>query len=624
MKRYLLPLFAVVLGLASCEGFLEKYPKDKLVEETYFRNEEDLKLFSNSFYDNLLDKTPYDLQSDVVFQKGTISDELLGGTAREVPTTAASGGWSWGQLRKINTMLGHIDQCADESVRKQYTGLAKFFRAKFYFEKVKKFGDVPWYDKELGSTDSTLFNPRDSRELIMSHMVEDIDEAISYLPSEVSTYRVNKWAALMLKAQFCLYEGTFRKYHNLSIAGGRSADDYLKLAYESAAEVMGSGVYSLAANYHDLFMEVDADKNEYILAIKMDQSIGCTHSATSYVLMNTGGNPGFSKKFVDSFLMKDGSRFTDKEGWETMLFVDEMKDRDPRLGMIMRLPSHVRTNSKETVNGPELTMTSTGFQLEKFVMDPQYETAERAGMSFNDIPVFRLAEAYLIYAEAKAELNILTQEDVDKSINLLRDRVGMVHLNLAGLTVDPFLVSERYGYMNLAALNPANLAQILEVRRERTIELVLEASRWDDIVRWKEGQCYPQPLYGIYFPGVGPYDLTGDGKPDVYLYDTKSVDNSVKTEYTTKYGSSFVFLQIQEIEIDGSYVPYSDGIVLSGGHSGYVDMYRTRTRSFDENRDYLYPIPRGDRDLNRNLTQNPGWDDGLSTSSEGDTDDGMN
>ncbi len=625
MKRYLLPLFAIVLGVSSCDSFLEKYPKDKLVPETYFRNEEDLKLFSNSFYDNLLDKTPYDAQSDIVFQKGTISDELLGGSAREVPTKAASGGWSWGQLRKINTMLGHMDQCSDEAARKQYTGLAKFFRSKFYFEKVKKFGDVPWYDKELGSTDSTLYNPRDSRELIMSHMIEDIDEAIDALPSEVSTFRVNRWAALMLKAQFCLYEGTFRKYHNLSIAGGRSADDYLKLAYESAEKVMDSGVYSLAKNYHDLFMEVDADPNEYILAIKMVQSIGCTHSATGYVLMNTGGNPGFSKKFVDSFLMKDGSRFTDKEGWETMQFVDEMKDRDPRLGMIMRLPSHVRTNSKKTVYGPELAMTSTGFQLEKFVMDPQYETAERANMSFNDMPVFRLAEAYLIYAEAKAELNILTQEDVDKSINILRDRAGMPHMQLANLTVDPFLISEKYGYRNLAQLNPANLAQILEVRRERTIELVLEASRWDDIVRWKEGQCYPQPLYGMYFPELGAYDLTGDGKPNIYLYATAKLDDKVKAEYTNKYGDSFVFLQVQEIEIDGNYVPYSDGIVLSEGKSGFVEMYRTKTRSFNENRDYLYPIPRGDRDLNRNLAQNPGWDDGLdSGASDGDTDNGMN
>lgn len=624
MKRYLLPLLTIVLGVTSCDSFLEKYPKDKLVPETYFRNEEDLKLFSNSFYDNLLDKTPYDAQSDIVFQKGTISDELLGGTAREIPANASSGGWSWGQLRKINTMLGHIGQCTDPEVAAQYAGLAKFFRTKFYFEKVKRFGDVPWYDKELGSTDSTLYKGRDSRELVMSHMVEDIDEAISALPSQVSTYRVNKWAALMLKAQFCLYEGTFRKYHGISYDGGLSADDYLKLAYEAAQQVMESGVYSLAKNYHDLFMQVDADQNEYILAIKMAQSIGCTHGATDYVLMNTSGNPGFSKKFVDSFLMKDGTRFTDKEGWETMQFVEEMKDRDPRLGMIMRLPSHVRTNSKKTVYGPEIAMTSTGFQLEKFVMDPQHETAERKNMSFNDIPVFRLAEAYLIYAEAKAELNILTQDDVDKSINVLRDRAGMPHMQLAGLTVDPFLVSEKYGYRNIASLNPANLAQILEVRRERTIELVLEASRWDDIVRWKEGQCFPQPLHGVYFPGVGPYDLTGDGKPDIYLYDTKNVDKSVQSEYTKKYGDSFVFLQIQEIEIDGQNTPYSDGIVLSEGRSGFVDMYRTRTRLFDENRDYLYPIPRGDRDLNRNLAQNPGWDDGLGESSDEGTDDGMN
>lgn len=615
MRKYIFPLLAMVLGLTSCEGFLEKYPKDKLVPETYFRNEQDLKLFSNSFYDNLLDKTPYDEQSDLAFQKGTISDELLGGAARVTPTTASSGGWSWGQLRKINTMLGHMDQCEDEAVAKQYAGLAKFFRAKFYYEKVKKFGDVPWYDKELGSTDSTLFNPRDSRELVMSHMIEDIDEAIGSLPSEASTYRVNKWAALMLKAQFCLYEGTFRKYHELSFDGGRSADEYLTLAWQAAQQVMESNVYSLAKgkSYHDLFMEVDADADEYILAIKMDQAIGCTHSATSYVQMNTGGNPGFSKKFIDSFLMKDGSRFSDKEGWETMQFVEQVKDRDPRLGMITRLSDHVRSNSKETVYGPDVPMTSTGYQLEKFVMDPAHETAERANMSFNDIPVFRLAEAYLIYAEARAELNILTQDDVDKSVNLLRDRVGMARLALDGLTVDPFLTSAKYGYPNLASRNPANLAQILEIRRERTIELVLEVRRWDDIVRWKEGPNYAQPLYGMYFPGPGAYDLTGDGKPDIYLYDTDKVDAATSAEYTGKYGDSFTFLQIQEIDINGVHKPYSDGIVLSEGNRGYVEMYRTKTRSFDESRDYLYPIPTGDIDLNRNLKQNPGWATGIST-----------
>lgn len=617
MKKYILPLMAIVLGLSSCD-FLERTPNDRLVPENYFRNEQDFKLFSNSFYDNLFDKTPYENQSDIIFQKGNISDELLGGVARQVPTAAGKGGWSWGQLRKINTMLGNMDKCDDPAVVKQYTGLAKFFRAKFYYDKVRRFGDVPWYDKELGSNDPDLYKPRDSRELIMSHMIEDIDAAIDALPEEISTYRVNKWAALMLKAQFCLYEGTYRKYHGLAFQEGLSAEDYLELAADAAKQIMEKGPYSLASDYGKLFRDVDADPNEYILAIKMDQAISCVHNATGYALMNSSGCPGFSKKFIDSFLMKDGSRFTDKQGWETMTFVEQVKDRDPRLGMITRLPDHVRSNSKETVYGPDITLTSTGFQYDKFVMDPMYETAERANMSFNDMPVYRLAEAYLIYAEAMAELGKFTQDDADISINKLRQRADMPDMKVNNLTVDPFLISENYGYGNLAVLNPTNLAVLLEIRRERTIELVMEASlRWDDIVRWKEGKCFEQPLYGMYFPAPGAYDLTGDGKEDICLYDT--------SDEPTGYPKNVALIQIQEIEIDGKYVPYSDGIVLSEGNSGYVDMHRLKTRSFDENRDYLYPIPRGDRDLNLKLTQNPGWNDGLGTgSADGDTDNGMN
>ena len=88
-----------------------------------------------------------------------------------------------------------------------------FFRAYFYFEKVKRFGDVPWYDRQLGSADPDLYKPRDSRELVMQKMIGDIDYAIENLPAEKSLYRVTKWAALALKSRFCLFEGTFRKYH---------------------------------------------------------------------------------------------------------------------------------------------------------------------------------------------------------------------------------------------------------------------------------------------------------------------------------------------------------------------------------------------------------------------------
>lgn len=628
MKKYILPILVLVLTVTSCD-FLDTKPQSKLAPENYFRNENDMKLFSNSFYASLFGNTPYDDESDLLFTKGSLPDELLGYT-RTIPTTEGRGGWSWTVLRKINTMLGNMDKCSDEAVVRQYTALARFFRAKFYFEKVKTFGDVPWYDKEPGSTDEDLYKPRDSREYVMSHMIEDIDAAIEGLPSGVSTYRVNKWAAYMLKAQFCLFEGTYRKYHGISYSDGRSADDYLKLAYEAAEQVMNCGFYSLAPDYGKLFREENADVNEYILAVRFDNSIGRYHNGTQYAIER---GAGFSKKFVDSFLMKDGSRFTDKEGWETMMFVDETKDRDPRLGMIMRLPSYVRTTTNGGVScGPNLKDgTSTGFQIDKYVMDESIPTAQRADMSYNDLPVYRLAEAYLIFAEAKAELNILSQDDVDRTINKLRDRAGMPHLNLDGLTVDPFLISDDYGYLNLKQVNPVNMAQILEIRRERTIELCIEFSiRWDDIRRWKEGQCYTQPLRGMYFPAPGTYDLTGDGIPDVYLYNTSKEDPAVLTGLKKKYGEDFTIpsFQIQEITIGDNYVSYSNGVVLSDLDHGFMEYHRKYNdkRVFDENRDYLYPIPVGDRQLNMNLAQNPGWNDGLSSggSTSEDTDNGNN
>ncbi len=611
MRKFILPVMTIVLGLASCD-MLDRNPKDKLVPETFFRNENDLKLFSNSFYDNLFEKEPFDRQSDIFFEKGTLSDELYAGTNRVPATNTGAGGWSWSQLRKINTMLGNIDKCQDDAVREQYTALARFFRARFYFEKVKRFGDVPWYDKELESTDhDELYKPRDSRELVMQNMIADIDAAIAGLPAGVSTYRVNKWAALMLKAQFCLYEGTFRKYHKVQINAAEAGvetvntpEDYLELAAEAAYKLLTESPYSLASDYHELFRQVDADQNEYILAIKSDPANNITHSGSSYCIMATGGNPGFSKKFVDSFLMKNGSRFTDKEGWKTMQFVEQCKDRDPRLGMIMRLPGHVRVTDKYAQFGPDINNTSSGYQYEKFVMAPEFATiADRAGMAWNDIPVYRFAEAHLIYAEAKAELGNIGQEDLDISINKLRKRAGMPDLK-ADVTADPYLMSEKYGYPYVASLNPDKLALILEIRRERTIELVLEDSgRWHDIVRWKEGKCYDQDLHGMYFPGPGVYDTTGDGKPDYCLYDTKDAPES---------GKGLICIQIQDIEIDGKFVPYVDGIILSEGNKGFSDKHKGKREKFNEQRDYLYPLPIGELVLNENLTQNPGWPTGTS------------
>ena len=597
-NRNIFIALALFAGLSSCDDWIDKSPLSDITEENYFRTETDLQLFSNGFYNSILNKSPYDEQSDVYVQQ-ELSDEMLGGENRIVP--ASGGGWSWTALRSVNTLLGNVDKCEDAEAAVKYTALARFFRAYFYYDKVKRFGDVPWYDKELFSDDPDLYKARDSRELVMTNMLADIDYAIENLPTKEeetsSPFRVNRWAALALKSRFCLYEGTYRKYHNLTLEGNDYAY-YLQQAADAAEELINSGEYRLYStdnpeeDYLTLFAEEDANPDEYILAIKFDYGMSVYHNATAHTLVPTQGRPGLTRKLVNTYLMKDGTRFTDREGWETMPFTEEVKDRDPRLAQSIRTPGYHRIGQTDIL-APDLSVSVTGYQPIKYVQDPTASggQVDRNDRSTCDLPVFRLAEVMLNFAEAKAELGTLTQEDLDKSVNEIRDRVGMPHLDMAQANANPdsYLSSADYGYTNVAG---SNQGVILEIRRERAIELTQEGFRFDDLVRWKAGACINQSIMGMYFPGAGEYDLSGDGQIDVVLYDEGDTEPEVPDAQVYQIGSD---------------------IILSEGDHGYVDYHHDIVRTaFNEERDYLYPIPINERSLNPNLTQNPGWNDGLS------------
>ena len=608
MKKTIIAVFAVIATLTSCNDFLSRDPKSTLDEENYFRDETDLQLFSNTFYNNLLPKQPFTEQSDHLVQLN-LTAFMRGGNSRTVPNSG--GGWSasagsWSDLRKMNTLLENVDKCEDKAVAARYAGLTRFFRAYFYFEMTKRFGDLPWVDRQMDSDSPELYNPRVSREVILGHMLEDIDYAIENLPDGVSTYRVNRWTALALKSRFCLWEGTFRKYHNPTQfpaiyvvplpSDAHDANYYLDLAAKAAKEIMDEGPYKLAklSDYRQLFAEVDANPDEFILAIKNDQSLQICNNSTAYATMSTQGAPGFTRKFIASVLMADGSRFTDQSGWETMQFVQEMQNRDPRLAAICVTPGYIRLGDTEVI-APDMGCSVTGYQVAKFVMDSTLPEVGRVDKSYNDMPVFRLAEVYLNYAEARAELGELTQDDLDQTVNKLRERVGMtgmLNLSWANNNPDPYLMSEYYGYTNVTG---TNTGVILEIRRERALELAMEGFRVDDLMRWRQGKCLEQPISGMYFPGVGKYDLSGDGTPDINIWT----------------GTNPKDKDLVDLELGAQ-----TGIILSEGTSGYVSHHADVARSFDESRDYLYPIPSHERELYHNagafLAQNPGWVDGLS------------
>lgn len=568
-------LFAV-----SCD--LDKLPLANLSPDSFFSTRNELDAFANNFYTNFPGSSVFEEESDLII-KNSRSDWMRDG--RSVP--GSGGGWTWTALRDFNTLIEMSSNCTDENVRDEYIGVARFFRAWFYFEKVKRFGDVPWYDRQLGSSDKDLYKPRDSRELVMSHVVEDLDFAIAHLPVKHSVYKVTKWTALALKSRACLFEGTFRKYHGFKL-DGHTAEWYLEQAAAAGEEFISTSGYSVYAgggvenSYRDLFASEDAIGTEIIRARDYDKNLSIKHNGTYYTLGNYG-NPGMTRKMFCSYLMKDGSRFTDKDGWKIMSFVDEVKNRDPRLSQSIRTPGYKRIGS-DKVEAPDFGHTETGYMITKYMQGADLGV-DLYGASYNDLPLFRSAEVYLNFAEAKAELGTLTQADLDKSIKLLRDRVGMPNIDLAvaNASPDPYLMAEDTGYPNVTG---ANAGVILEIRRERTVELFDENFRFYDLIRWKNGQAITHKFLGMYFPAPGAYDLDGNGTLDVCFYTDSAPSGLPANVVKFKIGERIFFTE---------------------GDHGYVDVTPNLPGVWNENRDYFYPIPTDELTLNPNLVQNPGW-----------------
>ena len=572
---------SAAIACISCEDMLDYQPKDRLSPDTYFKTETDCELWTNNYYTVFpsaegIYSEPYD-----VIVRDVLADEISG-VRKPMPT---DGNWNWEKLREMNFFLSRASQVEDESVRLEYEGLTRFFRAYFYFEKVKRYGDVPWVDRPLGSDEEELYKGRDSRESVMEKVMEDVDFAIANLPEVQNVYRVTRWTARALKSRIALFEGTFRKYHGLD-----GYEEFLQ-ACVNASEPFLTGPYSIYTSgstpYQDLFTSQDAIETEIILARAYTSAIsGMTHDVNGHLTGATMGRPGMTRNVVNMYLMRDGSRYTDQEHYDTKTFVEECKNRDLRMAQTLRTPGYKRIGGSKEL-APDLSRSTTGYQLIKYLTEEKYD-ANKA--STNDMPLFRLAEVLLNYAEAKAELGTLKQADLDNTIRPLRVRAGLPDLDMeeANANPDPYLSSPETGYANVTG---DNKGVILEIRRERTLETPMEGLRYWDIMRWKEGKRFEKPIEGLYFPGTGEYDLDGNGSVDVCIYDTEKAPGNSPDVLYLKLGSD---------------------IVLSEGTSGNVLAHSTQQRIWNEERDYLYPIPTDDRVLTQGaISQNPGWNDGL-------------
>jgi hypothetical protein len=589
MKKQYLWLFLLCIGFGACDK-LEQTPQSTANKDAVFGSEAGLQLYSNSFY-NLLPgvSTTGDETSDYLAVKA-VNNFIQPG----VYAPNLSSGWSWGDLRNINYFIANNnDPRVAADVRKNYLGIARFFRAYFYMEKVKRFGDVPWIGKPISITDdATLYAGRDKRELVMDSVLADLDYACANIKStnDASRSTVTKYVAYALKSRICLFEGTFRKYHTeLSLQSTAAA--WLTNAANAAKEVMDKGGYSIntaggpGVSYRQVFTSTQPIASEVLLAGICDLTLNTLNEANWWWTSGTyGAKASFTRTFINTYLKTDGTPYTNTPGYQTMLFKDEVKGRDLRLKQTIRSGDYKRISSGVLVAAPPVfSYTFTGYQPIKWTLDDMYYDAGR--LNINSIVEFRYAEVLLNYAEAKAELGTLTDGDWAATVGVLRARGGIT----AGLTskptvADPYLIANYFP----AISDPT----ILEVRRERGIELSLEGFRFADILRWKRGDLMAQEWNGFYVPSLNtPMDLNEDGVLDVAFYQG--------TKPTAVAGVTYV-------DVSPTLSGKANSQRLKNNTSGELTWMNDVVRKW-EDKNYYYPIPQADYLKNPKLGQNPGW-----------------
>lgn len=589
--KYLFLIFLSVL-LASCD--LEELPQSTTSKSAVFGSESGLQLYSNDFYNMLPGlNTSGDEMSDYLAIKAVPTFIQQGVFAANL-----SSGWSrddWAPLRNINYFIAN---CNDPKVpldtRKNYLGIAKFFRAYFYFEKVKRFGDVPWINKPLDIEDPALYGSRDPRTLIMDSVLADIDYACANIKSTNDPTRslITKYVAYAYKSRLCLFEGTFRKYHTeLGLQG--TAAGWLDQAVSAAKEVMDKGGYSINASggagnsYRLVFTSKLPLTNEVLLATICDLSLNILNDSNWWWTSGTyGAKASFTRAFINTYLNIDGTPFTNNPAYPTMLFKDEVKNRDLRLKQTIRSGNYKRISGGVQIPAPPLfSYTFTGYQPIKWTLDDMYY--DTRNLNDNSISLIRYAEILLNYAEAKAELGTLTNADWASTIGVLRARGGITTgLTALPTVVDPYLVANYFPGIS----DPV----ILEIRRERGIELCLEGLRFSDLLRWKRGPLMEAQWNGFYVPALNtPMDLNEDGILDVAFYQGAKPSPAVS-------GVTYV-------DVSNTISGKVNSQKLKNGTSGELTWMTEIPRKW-EDKMYYYPIPTADRLKNPALGQNPGWE----------------
>ena len=567
-KIQLVVLVLTMAGLSfSCSDFLDTPPKDIFTDDNFWTSENNVRTFSWLNYDTFYGYgNNAGTTADFYFHNSSnFDDNLSMNVFTTFSTTANATNSNWNEyytlIRRCNLMLERVPTVPmDETKKNHFIGVAKFFRAFTYFRLAQQFGDVPYTDAYLNQNDVNVYKPALSRSEVINNVIKDLEEATTLLLTiDDKNVTVNKFTAYALLSRVCLYEGTHRKY-NLS----QPANEYLQKAKDASLAVMNNAAYKLNPDWKSLYNSVELLGNtEVILAKRYIRGV-LGNSIQAYTNTSTVQS-GLTKFAAESYTTINGLPIKQVGGNGQYLgdntITNVFANRDPRFAKAFGNVDYAY--SDKPLNG----LTSiTGYVFQLFNNPATVGTeVTTIGQNQIDTPLFTLSEVYLNYAEACAELGMITNADLDLSINKVRARAGIATLTTNGTNAlaggiqidDPQRVS------SLEQISGVVSPIIWEIRRERRIEFMSWTTmRKADIYRWKKGDY-----------------LDSTSNPDVLL--GARIPSLIGTNSKTK------------VNADGYVIPY------------------TVSRTFISPKHYLTAIPTNDISLylveGVELKQNPGW-----------------
>jgi hypothetical protein len=597
-------LSALMLTGAACnKDYLNKAPLDQQTEATSFRTYENFKTYSWGLYDLFEGYGQGALLTTAVFLNDeSLSDNFCNSItfnsnpyAYQTATVPSTGGdWDFSFIRRVNIMLDNIDQSSMSVTEKDHwKSVGYAFRAGRYMQMISKFGAVPWLEHVVKDNDKELlYAPRTSRDSVAQNILANLLWAESHIKSTGDgPNTVNVHVVRAMISRFGLYEGTWRKYQGLT-----GETPYLQASRDASIK-LATSFSTLMSNYEQVYASEDLAAQPGIILYRSYAPGQNMHGIIRY-MRTSAWYIDLTKDAVESYLCNDGlpiSTSPKYAGDKTMN--DEFRFRDRRLYYTVTPPYKVLTTTDAT--GATTTtsntiywkhtgvaadreyvdtmtkITSAGYKILPVLQwsgpvlrsvphfvnfnDGQAYLPTQLGYMFykhyntisdatgfvntTDAPIFRIEEVLLNYAEASFELGQFNQTVADATINRLRKRVNMPNMSVAAITAS-------FDSKRDATVDPV----LWEIRRERRVELMGDGFRFDDLRRWKKGKYLNKQQLGLW------------------------VDN-------TKYGNKLS--------------------IFGGGTQGYVQYFSAPTGWNDYY--YLFPLPKDQLVLNKNLTQNPGW-----------------